>query len=71
MATSISELTVESLQAALAEAKARWHADDTSLMRLPEDQQRLRLGLIVDENRLAHLRAQARPDLTDVICCSH
>ena len=70
MATRISALTVESLQVALAEAKARWHADDTSLTRLPEDQQRLRLGLIADENRLAHLRAQPRPDLADVIAAA-
>lgn len=70
MVTRISELTVESLRSTLAEAKARWHAEDTSLIGMSDEQQRLRLGLLVDEKRLARLRSQPKPDLAVVIAAA-
>ena len=47
--------------------KATWVADDTPLLQLHEEDQRARLGVIVDEAQLQQTLAVANPDIATVI----
>ena len=63
----MGELDVDSLRHAVAAENAAWIPRDHELLRLPEPQQRLRLGLRTDVGRLNRLRDQPQPDVGRLI----
>lgn len=63
----VGEVHVESLRHAVAAENAAWVPRDNDLLRLPEEQQRLRLGLRIDVGRLNSLRRQPEPDVGRLI----
>lgn len=64
---SVGEVDLDALRHAVAAGNAAWVPRDTELLRLPEREQRLRLGLRTDVGRLARLREQPEPDVGRLI----
>jgi hypothetical protein len=63
----VGEVDLDALKQAVAAENAGWVPRDNVLLRLPEQQQRLRLGLQPDVGRLSWLRQQPQPDVGRLI----
>jgi C1A family cysteine protease len=60
------EFELDSLQQAIAEARAGWTAGLTSMLRLGPEDRRMRLGVNIDEEDLERLRGQTAPDIIEI-----
>ncbi len=60
------EFELDSLRGAIAEARAGWTADLTSMLRLAPEDRHGRFGVSLDQADLERLRAQPAPDITDI-----
>jgi hypothetical protein len=63
----VADIDINQLRQSLAESGARWSAGETAITRLPDGERRRRLGVTLDEGRLAELRQRPAPDLARIV----
>jgi papain like protease len=63
----MAQLDIESINRGIEEKKARWQAVDHPLLRLSEEEQRRRLGVILDEGQLKKHQSAPKPELNQII----
>ena len=63
----MADIDIEQLRRSLAERGGRWSAGETSMTRIPPAERQRRLGVDLDETRLAEHRQRPAPDLALIV----